>query len=159
MRIMKILLIVLLNIIIIPLFSQPFSPIEDLDVLAMQEDVLKSEYPHVFEELEILDSYMINEHHSKITYKMDGIYHEAIMNHKRKDLLLVAIAAELAADQVPDVVLNALRNSKYGNQDMVKSFKVSTPFMEYFYAFDVAEKDTTRRVYFNELGVIQSKPY
>ncbi len=159
MRILKISSILLLTLFVNPLFAQPYSLIEDTDVLAMQEEVLKSEYPHVFEELEILDSYMINEHHSKITYKMDGIYHEAVMNHERKDLLLVAIAAELTKEQVPEVILNALRNSKYGNRELVQSFKVSTPFMEYFYAFDVAEKDTTRRVYLNELGVIQSKPY
>ncbi len=141
------------------LFAQPYSSIEDVDILEQQKDVLRQKYEHEFDELDILGGNRIDEIHTMIAYKKDGIYHEAVLNSERNEMMLVSTAAHIPVEDVPDVVMNAFKDSEYGNMEIVKTFQVDTPYGEDFIRIDVKEDDETERVYFNELGVIQKDLY
>lgn len=141
------------------LFAQPYTSIEDIDILEQQKDVLRQKYEHEFDELDVLGGYRIDEIHTMIAYKKDGIYHEAVLNSERNEMMLVSTAAQVPVEDVPDVVMNAFKDSEYGNMEVVKTFRVNTPYGEDFIRIDVKEGDETERVYFNELGVIQKDLY
>jgi hypothetical protein len=141
------------------LFAQPYESIEDIDILEQQKDVLRQKYEHEFNEIDVLGGYQLDETHTMVAYMKNGIYHEAIMNSDRKEMMLVAIEAEVPVEDVPDVVINALENDNYDIDEVVKTFRVSTPYGENFYSVDMTEEDPGDRIYFNDLGVIQKAPY
>lgn len=141
------------------LFAQPYSTIEDVDILEQQKDILRQKYEHEFDELDVLGGKRIDEIHTMIAYKKDGIYHEAVMNSERAEMMLVSTAAQIPVEDVPNVVMNAFKDSKYGDMEILKAFRVDTPYGEDFIRVDVKNDNETERVYFNELGVIQKDPY
>ncbi|MGC9343849.1 MAG: hypothetical protein ACP5E3_14180 [Bacteroidales bacterium] len=141
------------------LYGQPYSKIEDTDVIEEQQVVLQQKFPHYFEGLIIDSLYIINSKLSKLSYVKDDVYHEAIINRDVDDLMIVAIAAELPREGVPEVILNALKDSDYGESEVLNFYYVTIPYQEDFYAFDIAENGGFDRVFFNDLGVLQADPY
>lgn len=138
---------------------QPYSRIEDTDVIEEQQDVLRQKYPHYFEKLVIDSVILLDSKHSKICYAKDDVYHEAVVNRQRKDLMLVTVASELPLDGVPEVITRAFNDSKYKNNKIEKAFYVTTPYQEDYYALDIDVNGLTDRVYFDHLGVLQPDPY
>lgn len=141
------------------LYGQPYSRIEDTDVIEEQQIVLQQKFPHYFEGLIIDSLFIINSKISKLSYVKDDVYHEAIINRDANDLMIVAIAAKLPREGIPEVILNSFKNSKYGDYEVKDYFYVTIPYQEDFYAFDVVIEDGFDRVFFNDLGVIQKDPY
>jgi len=141
------------------LFGQPYAKIEDTDVIEEQQIVLQQKFPHYFEGLIIDSLFIINSRISKLAYIKDDVYHEAIINRDVDDLMIVAIAAELPREGIPQVVLNAFKDSKYGDEEVKNSYYVTVPYQEDFYAFDIELDNGFDRVFFNHLGVLQKDPY
>ena len=155
-------LLFLAAILLLPSYSmlaQPYSTIEDEDILKNMREVLRTRYPLQWEDLQIGDSYQIDLNHSMLTYEKDGVYHEAIINSKRKEFLLIAIAVQVPEENVPHVVMQAFENGEHGDREVVKTFWVKTPYEEDYYALDVVKNDTTERLFFNPLGVTMVSPY
>ncbi|MFW5645473.1 MAG: hypothetical protein ACOCZL_06130 [Bacteroidota bacterium] len=159
MNSIRLILIFVLFFSVPRIYAQGYTSIEDVDILEQQREVLKQNYEHEIDELEVLGGYRIDEIHTMIAYKKDGIYHEAVLNSERKEMMLVSIAAEIPVEDLPDVVMNAFRDSEYADKEILKSFRVYTPYGEDFIRIDVEDKDETKKIYFNELGVIQKDPY
>ncbi|MFW5820898.1 MAG: hypothetical protein ACOCWA_06390 [Bacteroidota bacterium] len=143
------------------LFAQPYTytSIEDVDILEQQKDVLRQKYKHTFEELEILGGYRLDEIHTMIAYKKDGVYHEAILNSERKEMMLVSTAAEIPVSDVPKPVMSAFENSGYSDKEINKAFRVNTPFGEDFIRLDIKKDETVDRLYYTELGARQKELY
>ncbi len=153
------LLLFLLTVSMGQLFAQPYETIKDIDILEQQEEVLRQKYGHEFNDLEILGGDRINERYTLVGYKKNEIYHEAVMDSERKEMMLVSIAAEVPVDDMPVVVMNAFEDGQYGDLEVVKTFNVSTPYGENFFAIDVKKDETIERIYYNELGVRQKALY
>jgi hypothetical protein len=141
------------------LYGQPYSKIEDTDVIEEQQVVLQQKFPHYFEGLIIDSLFIINSKMSKLAYLKDDVYHEAIINRDTDDLMIVAIASKLPQEGFPKVVLNAFKDSKYGEYDILDYYYVTVPYQEDFYALDIAVDEGFDRIFFNELGVLQNDPY
>lgn len=131
-------------------------PVEDADYLEKQKTVLKNTHPHVFKVAEIHEVKKINDDHSRVKYTRDGVYHEAIINSGRKDMLLLETAQELKQDVIPQIVKDALKKySEYKDATIVKGFEVKRPQGDRLYRLDIstaANKDQTQTVYFDHLG-------
>jgi len=153
----------ILNILILltsyHIVGQAFTNIKHVDIIADQKIVIEKENPYLFDTLRILDVIMIDDKHSIITFKDEGIYHEAIVNDKRKDMLLVAIAVELSKEQVPEIIENVIKDDKYKNWNKDKILMMRTPYESWFYAIDMSDGDEHQRLFFDKLGAYKIPPY
>lgn len=165
------------SLVILLFFSYSYGqgpPVEDADFLEKQKTVLRNTHPHIFEVAEIKDVKKIDQDHTKVMYTTDGVYHEAIINSGRKDMLLIETARELKQEEVPEIVKDALKkNSEYKDATISRAFEVSRPGGERLFRLDISRgkaketiKEATKRtanektetVYFNRLGHMDKGP-
>jgi len=149
---MKKIIIVLITLIAAPLFAQKHTAIEDVDLINAHKSALIKEYPHLIDKIKIERVDQINEHHSKIVYYDDGVYHEAIVNSDRKDLLLIATFREIQKSTLPKIVFDAWKQSEFGDWKTEKMYKVTTPYDGWFYSIDVVKDNKTKRLFYSDLG-------
>jgi hypothetical protein len=146
-------------IISFQLLGQAFTDIKDVDILENQRIVVEKENPYLFDTLRILDVTKVDNKLSKITYLDEGIYHEAIVNDERKDMLLIATAIELPKERVPEIINDILTDEKYKNWNKDKILMMKTPYESWFYAIDMSNGDEHQRLYFDKLGAYKIPPY
>jgi hypothetical protein len=139
--------------------GQAFTDIKDVDIIEGQQIVVEKENPYLFDTLLIIDVIKVNSKHSKITYADEGIYHEAIVNDQRKDMLLIAIGVELSEEQVPKIIQDILQDEKYKNWKKDKVLMMKTPYESWFYAIDMSDGEKHQRLFFDELGAYKPPPY
>ncbi len=146
-------------------FAQEYSAIEDVDILEEQKTVLMRDYPHIFTGVEIKDVRKINSKHSKVFYENGNQQYEAVVNSDRKDMLLVATCRVISEKEMPEVVMDAFKNSKYENWDIIETFEVTTPDSGLFYRIDVSknntmnEKEEIKSIFYTHLGQYRKPPY
>ena len=87
------------------------------------------------------------------------MYNEAVVNSGRKDMLLVAIFQEILPADLPSVVSDAFKEDGRDGQEIMKSFKVTTPSGGWFYCLEVTEDGRKKRIYLDELGRYHDSPY
>lgn len=141
------------------LYGQVFSDIEDIKILADKRIVLEKENPYYFDTLVVKEVVKLNNKHSKIIYQDKGTYCEAIVNSNRKEMMLVATAVEMPQNQIPKIVLDAYKRSKYSSWHIQKTLAMRTPYSPWFYALDISKEDRIKRIFFNELGAYKPPPY
>lgn len=146
-------------------FAQEGSVIKDVDVLEKQKTVLMEDYPHVFTEVEIKDVQIINDRQSKVFYEKGNQQYEAVVNSGRKDLLLVATSRVMNEKEMPNIVMDAFKSSKYKSWNIEKTFEVTTPYSSLFYRIDVSKKTTGKEkkkiksLFYTHLGQYKKPPY
>jgi len=146
-------------------FAQEYSVIKYVDVLEKQKIVLKKEYPHVFAEVEIKDVQKINSKQSKVFYEKGNQQYEVVVNSGRKDLLLVATSRVINEKEMPNIVMDAFKSSKYKNWNIEKTFEVTTPYSSLLYRIDVSKKTTGKEknkiksLFYSHLGQYKKPPY
>ncbi|MFW5886804.1 MAG: hypothetical protein ACOCUL_03520 [Bacteroidota bacterium] len=155
----KLLSISIFILVITHIIGQEYTVIKDVEEIEKHKYVLEREYPLSFDSLKIHAVYKIDDKHSKITYSEKGVYSEVTVNSAKKDLLIIAKAVEIPNENVPKVVMDGLKESKYGDWEIDKTFKVRKPFTGWFYGIDVSKNDEYLRVYYDELGQYQQAPY
>lgn len=128
------------------LFSYSYGqtpPVEEVDSLKKQKAILRNMHPYIFNAAEILEIKKIDKIHSKVIFISDSIYHEAIINSSREDLLLVETAHELTLEELPDIVKDAFkRNSVFANAVILKSFEISRAEGENLFRLDILRVKT-----------------
>jgi hypothetical protein len=139
--------------------AQKYAPIEDVDLIARYKEVLRQERPHVFDTLQIGGVFPIDSHHAKIVYYEDGIYHEAVVNSGRKDMLLVVTFKEIPLSSLPKIIAKAFEDSKFHGWDIEKVYKARTPYEDWFYALDVTKNREIKRLYYTDIGGYKKPPY
>lgn len=141
-------------------FAQKGAEISDVDILAQQKNVVIEHYPGVFKSEEINKVEKINDKQSKIYYQRGGANFEAVVNSDRKDLLLVATCEEIPQSKVPDVVRVHYKESKLGENKILKAFIVKTPTSSDFYRLDIMNNDKqVGSVFYDNLGMEMIAPY
>lgn len=146
-------------------FAQEGSVIKDVDILEKQKTVLMEDYPHVFTEVEIKDVQKINSRHSKVIYEKGNQQYEAVVNSGRKDMLLVATSRVMNEKEMPNIVMDVFKSSKYKNWNIEKTFEVTTPYSSAFYRIDVSKKNKaqkkkkTKSIFYTHLGQYKKPPY
>lgn len=156
---MKNKLVIIAILAVSPLLAQNYTPIEDVDLLNKHKGVLIKENPHLIDELKIERADQINEHHSRIVYYDDGVYHEAIVNSDQKDLLLIATFREIQKNTLPKIVFDAMKQSEFGDWSIKKMYKVTTPYEGWFYAIDVVKDNKIKRLFYSDLGQYKKPLY
>lgn len=139
--------------------AQPFSEIVDIDLLSNEEVVLVREHPHMLDTLRIIDIYDIDGKHSKIAFYEEGIYCEAIVNSERKDLMLVATGVGIPQDEVPEIVMDVVKEGDFGSWEIYNTMVMRTPYSPWFYAIDVRQDSVHLRLFYNSKGVMKNAPY
>jgi len=145
--------------------AQEYSVIKDVDVLEKEKTVLKEDYPHVFIEVEIRDVQKINDRQSKVFYQKGNQQYEAVVNSGREDLLLVATSRVINEKEMPNIVMDAFKNSKYNSWNIERTFEVTTPYTSVFYRIDVSkeniadEKKKFESLFYTHLGQYEKPPY
>jgi len=146
-------------------FAQAGSVIQDVDMLEKHKTVLMEDYPNLFTEVEIVDVQRISERHSKVFYKKGNQQFEAVVNSDRQDMLLVATSRVLNVNEVPNIVMDAFRSSKYKKWNIEKTFEVTTPYSSLFYRIDVSRKKRAqdkmkvKSLFYSHLGQYKKSPY
>ncbi len=149
----------------VSVFAQSGSVLKDVDILENQEIVLKEDYPNVFAEVDIKKVQKINNKHTKVYYEKGNQHYEAVVNSGRKDLLLVATSKLITENELPNIVMDAFKSSKFKNWNIVKTFEVLTPYSSLFYRIDVTKnkrkKDESkiRSLFYSHLGQYKKPPY
>ncbi|MDA3943209.1 MAG: hypothetical protein PF694_06675 [Bacteroidetes bacterium] len=139
--------------------AQSFTEIKDVDILADSRIVLEKVNPSVFDTLVVKDVMELNDKHSKVIYEDEGIYCEVIVNSHRKDMLLIATAIEKPQDQIPEIVMEAFKQSEFSSWQIEKTLAMKTPYDSWFYAFDISKNNKNERLFYDELGAYKSPPY
>ncbi len=145
--------------------AQEGSVLKDVDILENQKTVLKEDYPHVFAEVDIKDVQKISDKHSKVFYKKGEDQYEAVVNSGRKDLLLVATSKVMNESEMPNVVMDAFKSSKYKRWNVDKTYEVTTPYSSLFYRIDVSKnkggnkEKKTKSLFYTHLGQYKKPPY
>ncbi len=145
--------------------AQEGSVIEDVDILEKQKTVLTNNYPHVFRTVEIKDVQKLNSRQSKVFYEKGNQQYEAVVNSGRKDMLLVATSKVMNENEMPNIVMDAFKRSKYKNWNIEKTFEITTPYSSGFYRIDVSKKNKaqkkkkTKSLFYTQLGQYKKPPY
>ena len=139
--------------------GQTIMSVKDVDILDDHTIVVEKEGPYLFDTLIIENIVTLNEKHSKIQYSDEGIYHEAIVNSGRKDMLLVASLVEIPENTLPETVRDAHAKSLHKDWKSERFFVVQTPYESPFYAIDIKNGKEHKRVYYSKLGMYKNPPY
>ncbi len=94
-----------------------------------------------FDTLVVKEVKELNDKHSKVIYEDEGIYCEVIVNSHRKDMLLIATAIEKPQDQIPEIVMEAFKQSEFSSWQIEKTLAMKTPYDSWFYAFDISQNN------------------
>lgn len=145
-------------------FAQDGSVTQDVDILEKQKTVLMEDYPGAFAEVEIKDIQKINSRHSKVFYEKGNQQYEAVVNSDRQDMLLVATSKVMSENEMPKIVMDAFKSSKYRNWNLEKTYEVTTPYSGLFYRVDVSKKKMnkkkkTKSIFYSNLGQYKKSPY
>lgn len=146
-------------------FAQEGSIIVDPDILEKQKTVLMKNYPHEFTEVEIKDVQKINSSQSKVFYEKGYQQYEVVVNSGRKDMLVVATSRVINEKEMPNIVMDAFKRSKYKNRDIEKTFEVTNSYSSPFYRIDVSKKNKTKEkkkiksLFYTHLGQYKKPPY
>ncbi len=139
--------------------AQQYAQVQDVNLIASYKKVLQEKQPHVFDTLKLDGVYHVGKRYARIVYHEQGVYKEAIVNSRLKDMMLVAKFEQMSKDKFPDIVTAAFKNSKYSDWNVEHRFKASTPYSENFYALDVTNNNKRKRLYYSNTGGYQKPPY
>ncbi len=146
-------------------FAQEGTMIKDMDVLAQQKTVLVQNYPHIFTEVEIIGVQKLNSRYTKVFYEIGNQQFEAVVDSDDNKMLLVATCKLLNEKDVPNVVMDAFKSSKYKSWNIEKTFEVTTPYSSPFYRIDVSNKNKSqgekeiKSLFYSNLGRDEIPPY
>lgn len=139
-------------------FAQNAAPIKDVDKLKEQDKVLIESYPNVFKGATIQSVEPLNDKHTKVSYTMDGVAYESVVNADRADLLLVATCQAIKNDDLPKLVKDVFIKEVKGKIE--QAYLVTTPYSSELYRIDYYTKSkSTTSIFIDKLGVEQKAPY
>ena len=139
--------------------AQPYSTIEDVDVLKKHEEVLKQYYPQLHGDIQIQEVYKIDDKHSLVKFEGDKEEYQVVLNSARKDMLLVSKYHRISKEETPDIVIDRLNEEEYASWTLEACYEVQEPHSEQYYALEISNEEKTKKLHFNHLGQYRESPY
>lgn len=139
--------------------GQPYTKVQDVDLIEKHGVLILREYPEFYDKIVVQDVFIINDKHSKVTYLRENEPYEAIINYARKDMLLIATYKQLNKTEVPNIVLDEIKEGRYEDWDQEAYYQVTTPTSSEFYAVELSSGSKIQRVHFDDTGRFKTSPY
>lgn len=153
---MKNLLIAFIFTLILPIMApgQKYTAVQDPDILANMEKTLMREHPHIFDQASIDKIFKIDDDHSLVQYSRDGVRYEVIVNSGREDMYLLETAEMISREDLPGIIKEAHRDSKYGNWNIKRQYLVRRPTEGDLYRIDIQKEGSNevKTQYYSKKG-------
>lgn len=154
--------IILIFIILLsnfPLKSQDYAPIEDPQLLTEYKQAVITSYPGIQDKIKVQKAEKINDKHSLIYYTDGFANYQCVLNSARNEMFLVVQFKEIKKADIPQIVIDQLKDEQYSNWKFQKGFEAQRPSSELFYALEIKKGKSSKKVFFDKMGRSMQKPY